>query len=824
MASLPPRPPSLPPPPFAFDARADGVEVRQHPLKGRCLVATREFAPGDVVLRQQPYAVALVFGGDGDPGGSGGGGGGGGGGSGCCCCDYCHRPVGLPAGLPPALRCSRCKLARYCSPAHQRAAWAAWHREECAALADAAPRRPPLTLRLAARALWRRRRERRQQAAPRPSWRDGGTWDEVEALRDGWDDGAAAAEGGGGGDDGGSSGGGAEAEEAESPGRQLPLPPEGKLLLAQMGALLVRYYDAGVKGGAAGRGGGGAGIGGGTGDGGGGGGGGSNGGGGDPPPDVTVKEAALLLSRIALNAHALAGGGGWGCGAAGDGGGGGGGGNNGGGGRGGGSEEHYGAALAPRAASEEQYGGALAPRAALLNHCASPNVLQRFSRGGGGSGSGTSGPGGAPGCGAPGGEACFVAVRPVRPGEELTVAYADVAGGAGARASPLAARKALRGGYLFDPLPGGLAAGLPLRLPPLFVFPPRALPDGGGGAAGGGGGRGADRVRVRALSGGPDAAAAAAAAAADPRGAVLAALAGGLGGGVDISLLTDPPSSSDSSSFSSGGGGGGGQQRLRLQGELLALAAAAGAGAGADWPAAGETRSAGDAEKNRTSEGATTTCVAVGWGPWCSSDGDAAAAALAALGRRFLRAERLRAHAAAAADAGSPRVAAGVLAAALRLLEDGEMRDERSPAPPPLFLRLAPTQPLPLSLRAALSDALLSAAVQEGRPRDEAAAWREARDGALALERAAPPGWPALGLRLARAASIALRVAQDGLAAGERAAAAATAAEGAALGERGLRTLAATHGSGWGDEAAWVVRNAAQALQELRHIAGGGGG
>jgi len=51
------------------------------------------------------------------------------------------------------------KVARYCSREAQAAAWKDGYREECTALVGCAPRIPPPTVRLAARALWRRKRE-----------------------------------------------------------------------------------------------------------------------------------------------------------------------------------------------------------------------------------------------------------------------------------------------------------------------------------------------------------------------------------------------------------------------------------------------------------------------------------------------------------------------------------------------------------------------------------------------------------------------------------------------------------------------------------------
>ena len=57
-----------------------------------------------------------------------------------------------------------CHVDRYSTKAAQRAAWAAGHKQECRALA-AAPRVPPASVRLAARALWRASRSCAHQPA-----------------------------------------------------------------------------------------------------------------------------------------------------------------------------------------------------------------------------------------------------------------------------------------------------------------------------------------------------------------------------------------------------------------------------------------------------------------------------------------------------------------------------------------------------------------------------------------------------------------------------------------------------------------------------------
>lgn len=128
-----------PPPPgtastAAGGAGGPGFAVSASPDKGRHLVATRAFRPGELVLEQAPYAAVLYD--EQLPGR----------------CDWCYAACERP------LRCGRSKLARYCSREHQRMAWEAGYKQECEALVSCAPRVPPPTVRMAARTLWRRHR------------------------------------------------------------------------------------------------------------------------------------------------------------------------------------------------------------------------------------------------------------------------------------------------------------------------------------------------------------------------------------------------------------------------------------------------------------------------------------------------------------------------------------------------------------------------------------------------------------------------------------------------------------------------------------------
>ena len=149
----------------------DRVAVRRAEGRGRCLVATTRLRAGEEVLATQPYAACL----NDDQRAT--------------RCDHTFasaEDVGVAL-----LRCSRSKVARYSSREAQAAAWRAGYREECAALAACAPRVPPPTPRLAARALWRRRRERDPDADD--VYRDavplglGEGFDAVDALEHHWD-------------------------------------------------------------------------------------------------------------------------------------------------------------------------------------------------------------------------------------------------------------------------------------------------------------------------------------------------------------------------------------------------------------------------------------------------------------------------------------------------------------------------------------------------------------------------------------------------------------------------------------------------------------
>ena len=155
-------------------ALAEGrVEVRVSGSRGRHLVATQRLRAGDIVLVAEPYAAVL------DDAAR------------HLRCDHTFATA-ADAGVGSLLRCARSKVARYASREAQAAAWREGYKEECAALVKCAPRVPPPTVRLAARVLWRRRRERaRRETAYAEATAEsvglGEGYDSVRALVHHWD-------------------------------------------------------------------------------------------------------------------------------------------------------------------------------------------------------------------------------------------------------------------------------------------------------------------------------------------------------------------------------------------------------------------------------------------------------------------------------------------------------------------------------------------------------------------------------------------------------------------------------------------------------------
>lgn len=112
----------------------DGVRLESSSSKGRFLVATRDYTPGDVVVSQLPY-VAVLFSEHASK-----------------FCNYCFERG------DKLRRCSRSRFAHYCSKEHQLKDWKEGYKYECEFLQHCAPRVPPESTRLAARVVWKRKR------------------------------------------------------------------------------------------------------------------------------------------------------------------------------------------------------------------------------------------------------------------------------------------------------------------------------------------------------------------------------------------------------------------------------------------------------------------------------------------------------------------------------------------------------------------------------------------------------------------------------------------------------------------------------------------
>lgn len=109
-----------------------GLMVSSIPGKGRALVAAKDFAPGDVIIYQEPYASCpSKFGSS---------------------CDGCFVSSNLR-------KCSACRVAWYCGNKCQKSEWKL-HQLECQALAALSEDRKKMltpTIRLMVRLLLKRR-------------------------------------------------------------------------------------------------------------------------------------------------------------------------------------------------------------------------------------------------------------------------------------------------------------------------------------------------------------------------------------------------------------------------------------------------------------------------------------------------------------------------------------------------------------------------------------------------------------------------------------------------------------------------------------------
>uniref|UniRef100_H2Y4A3 [histone H3]-lysine(4) N-trimethyltransferase n=1 Tax=Ciona savignyi TaxID=51511 RepID=H2Y4A3_CIOSA len=118
-----------------------GIELIKTAKKGRGLKATKKFETGQTVLKQDPYAYAVMSSHI------------------DVVCHFCLKAPGQP-GVPveDLHRCTACKFAQYCSKECQKKAWVE-HKAECAAIKRITPGKPVDQTRLVARILWRKKRE-----------------------------------------------------------------------------------------------------------------------------------------------------------------------------------------------------------------------------------------------------------------------------------------------------------------------------------------------------------------------------------------------------------------------------------------------------------------------------------------------------------------------------------------------------------------------------------------------------------------------------------------------------------------------------------------
>ena len=145
-------------------ALPEGVLLREDARRGRHLVASRPYKRGELVLAQAPYRAVLDE---------------------QHTVTHCDHTFAPPLSGQQLLRCSRSKLARYVSRSAQKAAWRDGYKEECEALVRCAPRIPPPTVRLAARCLWRRQRDRDNPAQAAGGWQ---SYEALCSLQHHWDE------------------------------------------------------------------------------------------------------------------------------------------------------------------------------------------------------------------------------------------------------------------------------------------------------------------------------------------------------------------------------------------------------------------------------------------------------------------------------------------------------------------------------------------------------------------------------------------------------------------------------------------------------------
>jgi len=117
----------------------DNIEVAKIKGKGRGIVAKKIFKVGDLILKEDAFAVTVMAA------------------YSKSTCHFCLNSNAFMPGAPPMLKCSGCNFARYCNRECQKKAWKD-HKPECKAVRCVQPGIPADKTRLVARILWRKLR------------------------------------------------------------------------------------------------------------------------------------------------------------------------------------------------------------------------------------------------------------------------------------------------------------------------------------------------------------------------------------------------------------------------------------------------------------------------------------------------------------------------------------------------------------------------------------------------------------------------------------------------------------------------------------------
>lgn len=116
----------------------NSLKLDHHPTRGRRIISTKSFSPGDTIFCEKPYAHCV---------------------SDKLKSTHCHYCLRKPDQL---YQCPRCKQAKYCSQNCQQSDWKD-HKIECKCYNKLAPKVPTESIKLMARVLHRRWRETKEQ-------------------------------------------------------------------------------------------------------------------------------------------------------------------------------------------------------------------------------------------------------------------------------------------------------------------------------------------------------------------------------------------------------------------------------------------------------------------------------------------------------------------------------------------------------------------------------------------------------------------------------------------------------------------------------------